>query len=114
MFFFCQDFAIEDVLNEYDVDKDGFITLTEFIGTVRNEGRAILSFFPPQLTLCNQPVVLNFCSSFGNQENPQHSGRLKNLYDFKICTTKIRTASWIETNSCAGLRLIAMVQQERK
>ncbi|XP_032438941.1 reticulocalbin-2 [Xiphophorus hellerii] len=37
---YMADFAIEDVLNEYDVDKDGFITLTEFIGTVRNEGES--------------------------------------------------------------------------
>ncbi|XP_067090414.1 reticulocalbin-2 [Osmerus mordax] len=33
------DFAIEDVLSEYDIDKDGFISLSEFIGDVRsNEG----------------------------------------------------------------------------
>ncbi|XP_066540450.1 reticulocalbin-2 [Hoplias malabaricus] len=33
------DFAIEDVLSEYDVDKDGFISLSEFIGDLRaNEG----------------------------------------------------------------------------
>ncbi|XP_041852266.1 reticulocalbin-2 [Melanotaenia boesemani] len=31
------DFAIEDVLSEYDTDKDGFITLSEFIGDVRGE-----------------------------------------------------------------------------
>ncbi|KAM6926577.1 reticulocalbin-2 isoform 1-T2 [Lycodopsis pacificus] len=31
------DFAIEDVLNEYDTDKDGFIDLNEFIGDVRGE-----------------------------------------------------------------------------
>ncbi|XP_047452917.1 reticulocalbin-2 [Mugil cephalus] len=31
------DFAIEDVLSEYDTDKDGFITLGEFIGDVRGE-----------------------------------------------------------------------------
>ncbi|XP_029952866.1 reticulocalbin-2 [Salarias fasciatus] len=31
------DFAIEDVLSEYDSDKDGFITLSEFIGDVRGE-----------------------------------------------------------------------------
>uniref|UniRef100_A0A3P8TSC9 Reticulocalbin 2 n=2 Tax=Amphiprion percula TaxID=161767 RepID=A0A3P8TSC9_AMPPE len=31
------DFAIEDVLSEYDIDKDGFITLNEFIGDVRGE-----------------------------------------------------------------------------
>ncbi|XP_031720532.1 reticulocalbin-2 isoform X2 [Anarrhichthys ocellatus] len=31
------DFAIEDVLNEYDTDKDGFINLNEFIGDVRGE-----------------------------------------------------------------------------
>ncbi|XP_030621900.1 reticulocalbin-2 [Chanos chanos] len=33
------DFAIEDVLTEYDQDKDGFISLSEFIGDIRaNEG----------------------------------------------------------------------------
>ncbi|XP_076842151.1 reticulocalbin-2 isoform X2 [Brachyhypopomus gauderio] len=32
------DFAIEDVLSEYDVDKDGFISLTEFIGDLRATG----------------------------------------------------------------------------
>ncbi|XP_054889999.1 reticulocalbin-2 isoform X2 [Poeciliopsis prolifica] len=37
---YMADFAIEDVLNEYDADKDGFITLTEFIGNVRNEGES--------------------------------------------------------------------------
>ncbi|XP_028304816.1 reticulocalbin-2 [Gouania willdenowi] len=31
------DFAIEDVLSEYDRDEDGFITLSEFIGEVRGE-----------------------------------------------------------------------------
>ncbi|KAM9753373.1 reticulocalbin-2 isoform 2-T2 [Menidia menidia] len=31
------DFAIEDVLSEYDTDKDGFISLSEFIGDVRGE-----------------------------------------------------------------------------
>uniref|UniRef100_A0A146W696 Reticulocalbin-3 n=1 Tax=Fundulus heteroclitus TaxID=8078 RepID=A0A146W696_FUNHE len=37
---YMADFAIEDVLNEYDTDKDGFITLSEFIGNVRNEGES--------------------------------------------------------------------------
>ncbi|XP_029991642.1 reticulocalbin-2 isoform X2 [Sphaeramia orbicularis] len=31
------DFAIEDVLSEYDSDKDGFISLSEFIGDVRGD-----------------------------------------------------------------------------
>ncbi|XP_070827568.1 reticulocalbin-2 isoform X1 [Chaetodon trifascialis] len=31
------DFAIEDVLGEYDTDKDGFISLSEFIGDVRGD-----------------------------------------------------------------------------
>ncbi|KAM8860403.1 reticulocalbin-2 isoform 1-T3 [Synchiropus picturatus] len=31
------DFAVEDVLNQYDRDADGFITLKEFIGDVRGE-----------------------------------------------------------------------------
>ncbi|XP_071355407.1 reticulocalbin-2 isoform X5 [Trachinotus anak] len=31
------DFAIEDVLSEYDTDKDGFISLSEFIGDVRGD-----------------------------------------------------------------------------
>ncbi|XP_029378050.1 reticulocalbin-2 [Echeneis naucrates] len=31
------DFAIEDVLTEYDTDKDGFISLREFIGDVRGD-----------------------------------------------------------------------------
>lgn len=34
------DFAIEDVLNEYDLDQDGFISLHEFIGDVRGEADA--------------------------------------------------------------------------
>ncbi|XP_061578622.1 reticulocalbin-2 isoform X3 [Cololabis saira] len=34
------DFAIEDVLSEYDTNKDGFITLSEFIGDVRGEDDA--------------------------------------------------------------------------
>ncbi|XP_072551777.1 reticulocalbin-2 isoform X2 [Salminus brasiliensis] len=29
------DFAIEDVLSEYDMDKDGFISLSEFIGDLK-------------------------------------------------------------------------------
>uniref|UniRef100_A0A673GC34 Reticulocalbin 2 n=1 Tax=Sinocyclocheilus rhinocerous TaxID=307959 RepID=A0A673GC34_9TELE len=29
------DFAIENVLSEYDLDKDGFISLSEFIGDLR-------------------------------------------------------------------------------
>ncbi|KAM4733325.1 reticulocalbin-2 isoform 2-T3 [Anableps anableps] len=77
---YMADFAIEDVLNEYDTDKDGFITLREFIGN----------------------------------ENLHHSGRLKKQCDLKSCTTKMRTADWIEMSSCAGLHLIATVQQERK
>nr|XP_046249215.1 reticulocalbin-2 [Scatophagus argus]XP_046249216.1 reticulocalbin-2 [Scatophagus argus]XP_046249217.1 reticulocalbin-2 [Scatophagus argus] len=31
------DFAIDDVLSEYDNDKDGFISLSEFIGDVRGD-----------------------------------------------------------------------------
>ncbi|XP_069019513.1 reticulocalbin-2 [Embiotoca jacksoni] len=31
------DFAIEDVLSEYDTDKDAFISLNEFIGDIRGE-----------------------------------------------------------------------------
>lgn len=31
------DFAIEDVLGEYDTDKDGLISLSEFIGDVRGD-----------------------------------------------------------------------------
>ncbi|XP_070686204.1 reticulocalbin-2 [Pempheris klunzingeri] len=31
------DFAIEDVQGEYDTDKDGFISLSEFIGDVRSD-----------------------------------------------------------------------------
>ncbi|XP_059190738.1 reticulocalbin-2 [Centropristis striata] len=31
------DFAIEDVLSEYDTDNDGLISLTEFIGDVRGD-----------------------------------------------------------------------------
>ncbi|KAM3608651.1 uncharacterized protein V6R79_002278 [Siganus canaliculatus] len=34
------DFAIEDVLGEYDTDKDGFISLSEFIGDVRGDAEA--------------------------------------------------------------------------
>lgn len=37
--FFQQDFAIEDVLVEYDRDEDGFISLSEFIGDVRGDGK---------------------------------------------------------------------------
>ncbi|MED6265632.1 hypothetical protein CHARACLAT_027532 [Characodon lateralis] len=37
---YMADFAIEDVLNEYDTDKDGFVTLSEYIGNVRNEGES--------------------------------------------------------------------------
>lgn len=40
-FFFKKDFTIEDVLTEYDADKDGFISLSEFIGDVRGDGEAI-------------------------------------------------------------------------
>uniref|UniRef100_A0A1A8KH61 Reticulocalbin 2 n=2 Tax=Nothobranchius TaxID=28779 RepID=A0A1A8KH61_NOTKU len=35
---YMADFAIEDVLSEYDTNKDGFITLSEFIGDARSEG----------------------------------------------------------------------------
>ncbi|XP_047211268.1 reticulocalbin-2 isoform X2 [Girardinichthys multiradiatus] len=77
---YMADFAIEDVLNEYDTDKDGFVALSEYIGNV----------------------------------NHHHSGRLKKLCDLKSCTTRMRMADWIEMSSCAGLRLIAMVQRERK
>uniref|UniRef100_A0A1A7YUJ4 Reticulocalbin-3 n=1 Tax=Iconisemion striatum TaxID=60296 RepID=A0A1A7YUJ4_9TELE len=35
---YMTDFAIEDVLSEYDTNKDGFITLSEFIGNARSEG----------------------------------------------------------------------------
>lgn len=37
--FSWKDFAIEDVLNEYDSDKDGLISLSEFIGDVRGDGK---------------------------------------------------------------------------
>lgn len=40
-FFFSKDFTIEDVLAEYDADKDEFISLSEFIGDVRGDGEAI-------------------------------------------------------------------------
>lgn len=39
---FPQDFAIEDVLTEYDLDKDGFISLSEFIGDLRANGMIML------------------------------------------------------------------------
>lgn len=40
LFFFSnKDFTIEDVLDEYDSDKDGFISLSEFIGDVRGDGK---------------------------------------------------------------------------
>lgn len=39
MYIFKQDFAIEDVLAEYDTDKDGLINLSEFIGDVRGDGK---------------------------------------------------------------------------
>lgn len=39
-FFFSKDFTIEDVLAEYDADKDEFISLSEFIGDVRGDGEA--------------------------------------------------------------------------
>ncbi|XP_033824264.1 reticulocalbin-2 [Periophthalmus magnuspinnatus] len=35
------DFAIEDVLNEYDSNQDGFISLSEFIGNARGDGDPI-------------------------------------------------------------------------
>uniref|UniRef100_A0A1A7WGQ0 Reticulocalbin-3 n=1 Tax=Iconisemion striatum TaxID=60296 RepID=A0A1A7WGQ0_9TELE len=35
---YMTDFAIEDVLSEYDTNKDGFITLSEFIGNAHSEG----------------------------------------------------------------------------
>lgn len=87
MFFFCQDFAIEDVLNEYDVDKDGFITLTEFIGTVRNEGRAILSFSPPPINSLQSACcfkLLFFVWKSGEsptQWEIEESVRFQDLYD---------------------------------
>lgn len=34
-----QEFTIEDVLAEYDSDKDEYISLSEFIGDVRGEGK---------------------------------------------------------------------------
>lgn len=34
-----KEFTIEDVLSEYDSDKDEFISLNEFIGDVRAEGK---------------------------------------------------------------------------
>lgn len=39
--FASQDFAIEDVLSEYDLDKDGFISLSEFIGDLRANGMTV-------------------------------------------------------------------------
>ncbi|KAK7891560.1 hypothetical protein WMY93_023523 [Mugilogobius chulae] len=35
------DFAIEDVLHEYDLDKDEFISLSEFIGDARGDGDSL-------------------------------------------------------------------------
>lgn len=40
-FDFKKDFTIEDVLAEYDADKDGFISLSEFIGDIRGDGEAM-------------------------------------------------------------------------
>lgn len=39
--FVQKDFTIEDVLAEYDADKDGFISLSEFIGDIRGDGEAM-------------------------------------------------------------------------
>ncbi|XP_055011573.1 reticulocalbin-2 [Boleophthalmus pectinirostris] len=35
------DFAIEDVLHEYDLDQDGFISISEFIGNARGDGDSV-------------------------------------------------------------------------
>lgn len=47
--FFWKDFAIEDVLSEYDTDTDGLISLSEFIGDVRGDGTNTEIFFKRRL-----------------------------------------------------------------
>ncbi len=89
------------MLGEYDTDKDGFISLSEFIGDVRGDGKTIeisLKYRMISLLLVSSAVP-NFqrpCSVvtlFCYQRIPLHSGRLKKQCGLKTSMIKIRMAS---------------------
>lgn len=64
-----QDFAIEDVLSEYDLDKDGFISLSEFIGDLRANGMTTFGLITLLNITFNQFIkLLAFFVEF-NREN---------------------------------------------
>lgn len=81
-----QDFAIEDVLYEYDTDKDGFISLSEFIGDTRSDGKIILKlhsivacFAVPSchpLSIADLPT-----EEIASQWEIEETVRFKDLYD---------------------------------
>lgn len=83
------------MLNEYDTDKDGFISLREFIGDVRGDGKTtemflrcgIIQYVYCSLPLPN-PVFVTFVPpfSFLSDDSPsrweiEETVRFKDLYD---------------------------------
>lgn len=84
--YFPQEFTIEDVLAEYDLDKDEFISLCEFIGNVRGEGKMIddslkkkksSSVFVIPVASPSTASTLSLCLCV--QESLPHSGKSKRL-----------------------------------
>lgn len=88
-------------MGEYDTDEDGFISLTEFIGDVRGDGKTT------EIILKHRMICLLLVSSampnfrplgsinalFCYQRIPLHSGRLKKQCGLKTSMIKIRMAS---------------------
>lgn len=91
--YFPQEFTIEDVLAEYDLDKDEFISLSEFIGDVRGEGKMTDDSLKKKIlvSVCYsscQPLnsVNTFFVSLCPGESPsqweiEETVRFKELYD---------------------------------
>lgn len=88
IYLFLKDFAIEDVLSEYDADKDGFISLREFIGDIRGDGKATeaiwhssLSIFVVNLLITYVLILIILSEDSPSQWEIEETVRFKDLYD---------------------------------
>ena len=77
------------MLSEYDSDKDGFISLSEFIGDVRGDGKitdVILKYRRICLLLVSSGIPILFCFLLFEEDTPsqweiEETVRFKDLYD---------------------------------
>lgn len=116
-FVFSKDFTIEDVLAEYDADKDEFISLSEFIGDVRGDGEAIMvTLKQKEMVHFDLPCALicRVCALFFYQRIRRQGGRSRRPCGSRTCTIRTRTASWIGRSNSAGLHPTATVRPERR